>query len=226
MIHDISAPLRPDLPHWPGETGLRRQVLSDLASGDTATVSELCLGAHTGTHIDAPSHFLVDAGGIETVPVDALVGPALVIGLEDLSGPITAAELARAGIPAGTERLLVKTSNSGWSTRDDRFRENFIAFDPTAASWCVDRGIRLLGIDYLSIEPFGSGKVGHPVHKLLLRAGVVILEGLDLDRVPAGPYLLAALPLRVPGAEAAPTRAVLLEEWMSDEPRRLPPSAT
>jgi arylformamidase len=210
-VHEISAPLRPDLPSWPGEGGLRREVVTDVSRGDSATVSRLSLGAHTGTHIDAPCHFLPGAPGVESLEPDVLVGPAVVAGLEHLTGPITATDLNAVGLPEGTERLLAKTTNSGWSARDTSFRKDFIAFDASGAQWCVDRGVRLVGIDYLSIEPFGSGRFGHPAHKALLGAGVVIVEGLDLAGVAPGRYLLSALPLLIPGGDGAPARAVLVD---------------
>jgi arylformamidase len=209
-IHDVTAPLREDLPAWPGEEGLRRRLVKDQSRGDSSTVSHLSLGAHTGTHIDAPVHFLVGGGGIDALAPEALVGPALVAGLEGAQEAITASDL-EAAVPEGAERLLLKTRNSGWSASDTSFREDFVALDPSAAEWCVSRGVRLVGIDYLSIEPFGSGSQGHPVHRALLGGGVVIVEGLELETVEPGPYLVAALPLAVPGSDGAPARVVLVE---------------
>ena len=210
-VHDVSAPLRPDLPVWPGDGQFQREVVSDLRAGDDATVSRLSLSAHAGTHMDAPRHFLRDGPGVETFATDVLVGPAVVVDLGHLRGPITDSTLEESGIPGGTERLLAKTSNSGWSKADTEFREDFIAFHASGAQWCVDWGVRLVGIDYLSIEPFGSNKVGYPAHKILLGAGVVIVEGLDLHSVDEGAYTLAALPLLVNGGDGAPARVVLIE---------------
>jgi arylformamidase len=210
-VYDASAPLRPDLPSWPGDERFRRQVVSDPSTGDDATVSQLFLSAHTGTHVDAPCHFLPSAPGVEALTPDVLVGPAEVAGLEHLRSPITAGDLDASRLPNGLQRLLVKTANSGWSTRDTVFREDFIAFDSSAAQWCVDRGVRLLGIDYLSIEPFGSGRIDHPVHKILLGAGIAILEGLDFEGIATGSYVLAALPLLIPGGDGAPARVVLID---------------
>jgi arylformamidase len=210
-IHDVTAPLREDLPTWPGEDGLRRRLVKDFAMGDRSTVSHLSLGAHTGTHIDAPVHFIEGAGGIDRLDAEALVGPAMVSGLEHVEGTIGADEL-QASVPDRAERILLKTRNSGWSASDTEFREDFVALNPSGAEWCVDRGIRLVGVDYLSIEPYGSGKKGHPVHRALLDAGVVILEGLDLSGIEPGAYTIAALPLLVPGGDGAPARVVLLED--------------
>jgi arylformamidase len=209
-IHDVTAPLREDLPTWPGEAGLQRRLVKDFATGDRSTVSHLSLGAHTGTHIDAPAHFIEDGGGIDGLDVEALVGPAVVAGLERVEGTIGAEDL-EASVPDGAQRILLKTRNSGWSASDTEFLEDFVALDPSAAEWCVARGVRLVGIDYLSIEPYGSGEKGHPVHRALLEAGVAILEGLDLSGIEPGTYTVAALPLLVPGGDGAPARVVLLE---------------
>lgn len=209
-VIDISAPLRDDLPTWPGEDGLVRELSADQSDGDPATVSHLSLGAHTGTHVDAPVHFLPDGEGLEAFDLDAFVGPVTVVDLSHASGEITADDLDRADVPAITSRLLVRTRNSGWSATATEFDERYIALDRSAADWCVTRGLRLIGIDYLSIEPFDPGERGAPVHRALLDASVAILEGLDLDGVEAGEYELAALPLRIPdGIDGAPARAVL-----------------
>ncbi|HVL81602.1 MAG TPA: cyclase family protein [Actinomycetota bacterium] len=209
MIVDVTVPLRPDLPTWPGERGLRREVRKDVASGDSSTVSEVVVGAHTGTHMDAPIHFLVGGSGIDALPVDALVGPGFVADLRGVEGAISADHLDAASVPEGCERLLARTRNSGWSS-DTSFREDFVAYDESAARWIVDRGIRLVGIDYLSIEPFGSKE--HPTHKVLLGAGVVIVEGVDLAEVEPGPWEVIALPLPIPGGDGSPARVLLRRE--------------
>lgn len=210
-LHDITAPLRPDLPTWPGEPGLTRTVTSTVAEGDPATVSELHLGSHSGTHVDAPNHFLPEAEGIEVLPLESLIGLALVVDLTDVEGPITAEVLEAAGLPERVERLLAKTRNSGWSRSDTGFREDYAGFDESAARWCIARGTRLVGNDYLSIEPFDAEALGHPAHKVLLQAGVVILEGVDLVGVSPGEYELLALPALMPGCDGAPARVVLRE---------------
>jgi arylformamidase len=211
-LYDVSAPLRNGMPVWPGDPPFRRTLQKSIDRGDECTVSELSLGAHTGTHVDAPSHFVRGGGDMGSIPLELLVGPADVVDLTGVATAIGATDLERAEVPEGTVRLLAKTSNSGWSTGDSEFREDFVAYESSAAEWCVDRGVRLLGIDYLSIEPYGDEREGHPVHRTLLDAGVVILEGLDLARVKPGRYLLLALPLSIPEAEGAPARVLLLEE--------------
>jgi arylformamidase len=186
-------------------------MVKDFSKGDRSTVSHLSLGAHTGTHIDAPVHFIEGGGGIDGLDVDALAGPAVVVGLDHVEGAIGAGDL-EASVPEGAQRILLKTRNSGWSASDTEFREDFVALDPSAAEWSVSHGVRLVGIDYLSIEPYGSGPKGHPVHRALLVASVVVVEGLDLDGVQPGEYLVAALPLRIPGGDGSPARVVLLED--------------
>jgi arylformamidase len=210
-IYDVSAPLRNGMPVWPGDPPFARTLRKSIDRGDDDTVSEITMSAHAGTHVDAPSHFLRGGGDVGSLPLEVLVGPAVVVGFEDHVETIGATDLERAGLPDGVVRVLAKTSNSGWSSAGTAFREDYVAFDPSAAEWCVSHGVRLLGIDYLSIDPFGDGREGHPVHHALLEAGVVILEGLDLARVPTGSYLLIALPLSIPEAEGAPARVVLLE---------------
>src|SRR5687767_8451021 len=137
MLVDVSVPLRADLPSWPGEAGLERRLKSSLDAGDAATVSHLALGAHTGTHMDGPNHFVAGASGIDELSLEALVGPCWVADLSFIeSGPITSEHLEAALIPEDTERLLARTRNSPWAS-DTSFREDFCAYDASAAEWCV-----------------------------------------------------------------------------------------
>lgn len=207
-IHDISVPLREGLPTWPGEKGMERTIVS-AQPDDDATVSRLSLTAHTGTHVDAPVHFLPDGGGVETLPVELFIGPCFVADLRHVVDLITGDDLDDAGIPAEVVRVLAMTRNSGWSRADTAFRDDYVAFAPSAANWCLDRGVQLLGNDYLSVEAFDND--GFPVHKALLAAGVALLEGVDLEGMAPGPYELVALPILVPGSDGAPVRAVLIE---------------
>ncbi|MCH7836488.1 MAG: cyclase family protein, partial [Chloroflexi bacterium] len=179
-----------------------------LSKGDSATVSVLSLGSHTGTHVDAPSHFLDGGPGVESLPLDALVGAAYVAEFGGESH-ITAADLDSMTIPADCQRLLFKTSN-GRFWEDSAFHTEFIALAPDAARALAERGLKLVGIDYLSIEKFRARP--HEVHQTLLASGVVILEGVDLRRVAPGEYLLVCAPLNVVGAEGAPARAFLIEQ--------------
>jgi len=208
VIVDVSVPLHGGIPHWPGQQGFERHVDRSTDDGDRVTLSTLRFGAHTGTHVDAPVHFLAGGPGVESLDLEACVGPGFVADLTSVDGAISADDLEQVAIPDGTTRLLAKTRNSGWSS-DDSFREDFVAYDGSAAQWCVQRGMRLVGIDYLSIEPFGSGDIGNPTHKTLLGAGVVILEGLDLAGVESGAWEVIALPIRVSGGDGAPARVLL-----------------
>lgn len=207
-IHDISVPLRSDLPAWPGEEGMKRTLLT-VQPDEPATVSHLAFSAHTGTHIDAPIHFITDGGGVETFDVGVFVGRCFVADLRHVGSAISGDDLEKADVPENTTRLLALTRNSGWSNRDTAFRSDFVAYDLSAASWCLNRRIRLLGSDYLSTESYEAE--GHPVHKKLLGAGVALLEGLDLDGVDPGDYDLVALPILVPGSDGSPVRAVLID---------------
>jgi arylformamidase len=207
-IHDISAPLRADLPAWPGEDGMTRTVVASQPN-DPATVSHLAFGAHSGTHVDAPIHFLADGGGVETMEVGAFVGRCFVADLRHVTDSITGDDLEGASIPVDIVRILALTRNSGWSREDRVFNPDYVAYDLSAARWCVEDRVRLLGNDYLSIEPFDTE--GHLVHKMLLGAGVAVLEGVDLVDVPPGRYDLVALPVLVPGSDGAPVRAVLID---------------
>jgi arylformamidase len=208
-LFDVTVPLRPGMPTYDSEPGPELAPLHRMARGDPSDVSVLSLGSHTGTHVDAPSHFLPGADGVESLPLDALMGPAFVVDLQE-SHEITHAQLARAGLPVGAQRLLLKTSNSAlWD--DPNFRTDYVALGEEAAEWLVRCNVRLVGIDYLSVERYGSSEF--PVHKRLLSAGIVVLEGLDLRQVGAGAYWLACLPLKFQGADGAPARVVL---WQDD----------
>lgn len=208
MLVDVSVPLREGMPGWPGQVGFERHVDRSTDAGDRVTISTLRFGAHTGTHMDAPVHFLAGGAGIDAIDLDACIGPAFVADLTDVEGAISADDLEGVGVPGGTTRLLAKTPNSGWSSSSE-FEEGFVAFDGSGAEWCVERGVRFVGIDYLSIEPFGSGDRGNPAHKAFLGGGVVVCEGLDLAAVEPGEWEVIALPIRVVDGDGAPARVVL-----------------
>lgn len=207
-VYDVTVPLRPGMPVYPGEPGPEIEYFKRIGAGSSANVSKVSLGSHCGTHIDAPHHFIDGRATIEALSVEALLGPVQVV---EQGGDrhITAADLEALGIPGNARRLLVKTRN-GRFWDDDQFHTDFVAFAPDAGRWLVDRGFVLVGIDYLSIERFRSEK--HEVHLALLEAGIVIIEGLDLRRVPPGRYNIACAPLKVVGAEGAPARVFLWDE--------------
>lgn len=204
-IYDVSVPLRPGMPTYAGEPGPQLEHLKQISRGDSANVTALSLGSHTGTHVDAPHHFLDGRSTVEAMPLDALVGPAQVIEQLD-DRHITGVDLEAAAIPSNTTRLLLKTQNSRFWHYDE-FHTDFIGLTEDAADWLVQRGFVLVGIDYLSIERFRSPD--HEVHKTLLAANVIIVEGLDLRAVPPGQYTMACAPLKVVGADGAPARVFL-----------------
>lgn len=209
-IYDISVPLAEGLPTWPGDPCLQIEPFLTLEKGDGARVSRITLGDHSGTHLDAPAHILENGATLDDIALDRLLGRALVADLRGCK-EIGLAELS--GLPlAGEERLLFRTDNSALWTRPD-FSPDFVALTAEGAEYLVSKGIRLVGIDYLSIESFHGDET---VHRILLGNGVVILEGLDLAEVPAGVYELLCLPLRIAGGAGAPVRAVLRREGKAD----------
>lgn len=208
-IYDISVPISNELPSWPGDPGVQLTVWRSLSAGDSANVSMLNFGAHTGTHVDAPAHFIEGAAKIESLPLDVLIGAAQVIEVPDDMRAINE-EFVITNCAPGTTRVLFKSRNSAfWSESEPVFRTDFTYLDLNAAQRLVERGIKLVGIDYLSIEKFDSPK--NETHLALLSYGVVILEGLNLTDIPAGTYELICLPLRLRSSkgDGAPARVVL-----------------
>jgi arylformamidase len=206
---DISRPLSEGIAAWPGSPGFRVFAHQSIADGDQSNASGIEMDVHTGTHVDAPSHFIQGGATLDAVGLDPFLGPAYVAEI-DTTDEIDDAALDAAEIPDTTERLLLRTRNS----RDEAyvtgpFREDFAALTPTGARWIVQRGLVLVGIDYLSIQRFGDSS---DTHQILLGAGVCILEGLDLRAADRGRYRLVCLPLPLVGVEAAPARALLVAE--------------
>jgi arylformamidase len=209
-IVDITLPVGPDMLVWPGDPPVAVDPVARLDDGDPANVSALRLGTHTGTHVDPPVHFLAGGATVDRLPLDALVGEAVVADLTGAPGSVGPAELERLELPAGAARLLLKTANSAlWHQPGPiAFPDRYVALSADGAAWLVERGVRLVGTDFLSIEERDAP--GHPTHLTLLRAGVVILEGLDLYTVEPGVHTLVCLPLRIAGGDGAPARAVLV----------------
>ena len=205
--YDITLTITPEMIVWPGDPKVSIQYTSSMDAGDNANVSQISMSCHTGTHVDAPHHFLNNGITVDDLSLDLLVGRAYVLYLPEVS-QITASVLMNAEIPPRTRRLLFKTRNSElWKNGHDEFKSDFVALSVDAAEWLVDRNVRLVGIDYLSIAPY---TLGIPVHTILLDAGVVILEGLNLSEVSPGRYTLHCLPLKLGGVDGAPTRCVLV----------------
>jgi arylformamidase len=210
-IHDVSLVLRPDMVTWPGEPAPRIEPLKRISRGDGNNVSIITLGDHTGTHVDPPRHFIEGGNTVDKLPLDALVGPCRVIAFEG-QGHVSGDWLEAARIPGGTERLLFKTRNSvRWADPTAPFTRDFSSINASGAKWCVDHGVKLVGIDYLSIEPQGPEKAGYPVHNTLLRADVVIIETLDLRGIEPGEYDLVCAPIKVLDGDGAPARVFLIE---------------
>jgi arylformamidase len=204
---DISVSLREDLPVWPSDPPVTMPPQSRIADGAGANITRLGIGTHTGTHVDAEWHFIDDGQRLEALTPDRLIGPCYVADLTHCTSHITADDLASAGIPAGTSRVILKTTNSDlWTTSPTQFQKTYIGIAPDGAEWLVEQGFDFVGIDYHSVEPFKGGGV---THRIILGAGLIILETVDLRSVESGSYTLYCLPLRVDGYDGAPCRAVL-----------------
>src|SRR5262245_47141163 len=201
---DLTVGIRHEMVHFPGDPGVELKQTKHLDRGDPATVSHLSLGVHTGTHVDAPVHFIGGAPGVDLTSIESMNGPARVIEIKDKE-TCTAKDLVPFHISAG-ERVLLRTSNSTRCWNVDTFVEDYAHLDVSAAKFLAERRIRMVGIDYLSI---GRGEDGPEVHRILLGSGVVILEGLDLSRTAPGLYDVICLPLRILGGDGAPARVAL-----------------
>jgi arylformamidase len=208
-LYDISVTTSSSMAIWPGDPPVVIEQAATIAENGYA-VSRLSFGSHTGTHLDAPRHMIAGGLSADRVPLETLIGTALVFEVEPEDGvAIHASDLVALGIPRDTTRLLLKTRNSDlWDTGPQTFEQHYVALTKRAAYWIADRGVKLLGFDYLSVDPYVSDDA--PAHHELLSAGVVILEGLNLSAVTAGVYQLVALPLKTAAADGAPVRAVLI----------------
>ncbi len=199
---DVTVPLRTGMVTYPRNPGVGLERVRAISEGATANLSRLDLGVHSGTHVDAPVHFFEEGGGAETLPLESLLGPAVVVDDSASAGDIDEGVVEQ--VPEGAERVLFKTRNSGFWALDE-FREDFARVTAGGAERLVARGVLLVGVDYLSVG-------GHDAHRTLLGAGVTVVEGLDLRAVEAGAYRLACLPLRLAGSDGAPARAVLIRD--------------
>jgi arylformamidase len=207
QIYDISVTISPELPVWPGDPKVVFERVSTLGKDSDANVSRVDMSVHTGTHIDAPSHFIENGGTVDEIPLKQLTGRAYVLHLPDVD-LVTADALRKAEIPPRTRRVLIKTRNSlYWENHILTFQTNYVAVTPDGARFLIDRGVKLVGVDYLSIAPYEQQT---PTHREFLNAGVVVVEGLNLSNVSQGRYTLYCLPLKMAGLEGAPARAILI----------------
>jgi arylformamidase len=206
-LYDITLPIHEDMIAYPGNPPIRLTPHSRIAHGDDANVIEISLGSHTGTHLDAAHHFVDGGQRVDELPLDRLIGPALVVELPSDVTAIGEEELRSAGID-GAKRVLLKTRNGELLGRDT-FDEGFAHLTGHGAEYLVRSGVELVGIDYLSIEAFDADEP--QAHRTLLEREVIVVEGVDLRDVPPGRYELICLPIKVAGADGAPLRAVLRE---------------
>lgn len=205
IIIDISVPLHEKMPVWPGSKQFHLEQTMSIRKGDSANVSALSCDLHSGTHVDAPLHFCDEGRSVDRLSLETLCGSAMVVDCSG-RGMISAKILTSLILTDGVERLLIKSGNSMlWEKQS--FDPDFVALTEDGAEWLVGNGIRLVGIDYLSVQPYRD--VVPRVHQILLHAGVVVLEGLNLSKVHSGMYELLCLPLNILGAEGAPARAIL-----------------
>lgn len=203
---DISVPIHPKMVVYAGDPQPRIDRVASLADGDVANISRLEMLVHSGTHVDAPAHFLPGGAGVDSLPIDTFFGQAHVLDATGVAGDLDGESLGKLDLPV-TERLLLRTRNSElWGF--DRFADDYCGVTANAAEILVRRGVRLVGIDYLSVAPRNDPT---PTHRILLDAGVVIVEGLDLRGVMEGPYELCCLPMLIDGCDGAPARAILVD---------------
>jgi arylformamidase len=208
-IYDISLTISPDLPVWPGDPRPVLEQYESMDQGALYNVTRMSAGVHLGTHIDAPRHFINDGRTIEQLPLDVLTGPCYVAQLPDGVEAITAEVLERMEITAEMKRILFGTRNSHlWARGESEFQTDFVAITEDGAEWLVERGVKLVGVDYLSVAPYSDPI---PTHLVFLRAGVILVEGLNLSSVMRGFYDLYCLPLKIAGSDGAPARAILIQ---------------
>jgi arylformamidase len=206
---DISVPITNEMTVWPKDPKVILKRVQKIETGDNANVSHLQAGVHTGTHVDAPYHFLQNGKTVEALRLDVLNGRAYVLHLPESVDVVDAKIFAKFNFPPHTQRLLIKTRNSNiWNNKPNEFDTTFVGISADGAEELVKRGVKLIGIDYLSVAPY---KQSRPTHEILLGAELIILEGLDLSKVTQGYYTLHCLPLKLMGADGAPARAILVK---------------
>lgn len=207
-LYDVTVPFSTELPVYPGDPAVQITQIASLAAGDICTVSHLSFGSHTGTHVDPPAHFIAGMATLDELLLDVLIGPARVVDVGEIAA-IDVATIDAANL-AGVERVLFKTRNSRlWQAGPQEFAKDFVYLETTAAERLVELGVKLVGIDYLSIEKFNFEQP--TTHYALLGNNVVIVEGLNLTDVAAGEYELICLPMKIKNGDGGPARVVLRE---------------
>jgi arylformamidase len=209
-ILDISVPISAELPVWPGDPPIVLERYKFISEENASNDSRIACSVHSGTHVDAPAHFIENGASVEQLPLEILMGPVTVVA--PLEAEVITPQLLEAqALAPETRRLLIKTKNSAlWADPGHPFNPDFVALNSESARWIVDKGIDLVGIDYLSIQMYKDTEA--LTHRTLLEAGIVIVEGLDLRKVDPGDYQLFCLPIKLAGCEGAPARAVLIEQ--------------
>lgn len=209
-ILDISQPIKKSMVVWPGDPIVNNHLVSEIANGDEANVTFIQMSAHTGTHIDAPRHFIKNGKTVEELDLQFLIGPAEVIQIPTQYNVINQDALVEMNRATWPLRILFRTRNSDLQLMDtSKFNEKFTALEPDAAKFLFEKGVKLIGIDYLSIAPYENG---FDTHFELLSKEIIILEGLNLSRIQPGYYQLIALPILLSGADGAPARVLLIAE--------------
>jgi len=208
-IYDVSLPITSGLPTWPSDPKIIIDRFSKIEAGAEANVTQISMCVHVGTHVDAPFHYIDEnAATVDRLPLTQLTGRAYVLRIPDEANVINADVLKRADIPPRTRRLLFKTRNSAlWARPETSFQTDFVAIDADGAQYLAELGIKLVGVDYLSVAPYHEQA---QTHRILLQAGIVIVEGLDLSEVSPGRYAMYCLPLKIAGADGAPARVILI----------------
>jgi arylformamidase len=206
--YDISLTITPRLPVWPGDPTVILERFSKIENGANSNSSRISMSVHTGTHLDAPFHFIKGGRGVDELALEVLIGSARVLQLPDDCDLITADVLQSQNVGSEPIRWLFKTRNSHyWTLNAPIFHKDYVGISSDGAEYLVNHGVKLVGVDYLSVSPFRQTKA---THQILLSAGVIALEGLDLSEVPPGDYELIALPVKLGGCDGAPVRAVLI----------------
>ena len=209
-IHDITLTIREGMPVWPGDPPVQLHRMSKIEEGANANVSFIAMGVHTGTHVDAPYHFLMEGKYVDALSLDILIGQAVVVGIDPSITEINQSVVQALDLKSGVTRILFKTRNSlYWQENKAEFQPDFVGISEDGALELVNRGIKLVGIDYLSIAPY---KRSRPTHEVLLKAELVVIEGVDLSQVKPGEYRFYCLPLKLSQTDGAPARVLLAED--------------